>query len=61
MVLFASPRAYLRFGGATAPAEGIRWFHEPGAWVERPRLPSDSAEPSRAPAPLTIARRLHER
>ncbi len=42
MVQFASPRACLRFRDAAA-VSGVRWFHEPGAWVERaPLRPADA-------------------
>ena len=37
MVQFADPRAWMRSRDA-AGLRGIRWFHEPGAWVERTPL-----------------------
>jgi hypothetical protein len=39
MVTFADPRAAPRLARLLRHAEvsGIRWFREPGAWIERPR------------------------
>ena len=44
MVLFADLKAYDRLRGNAGVGAGIRWFREPGAWVERPR-PRPSALP----------------
>jgi len=42
MVQFANPRAWMHFRDAAA-VRGVRWFHEPGAWVERtPLRPADA-------------------
>lgn len=56
MVLFATPKAYARVLDAARTC-GVRWFREPGAWVERPRPPR--SEPPAAPLPdrLNISRR----
>lgn len=47
MVFFASPGARQR-----SAETALRWFHEPGAWVERPRPARHAAEPAWAPLRL---------
>jgi hypothetical protein len=56
MILFASPQAYRRLLDA-ALAGGVRWFHEPGAWVERrplPRAPVARPRGARNPLPARL-------
>ncbi|HEX8907176.1 MAG TPA: hypothetical protein VF771_20155 [Longimicrobiaceae bacterium] len=60
MVQFAHPPAHLGFR-LRALAGGIRWFREPGAWVERPRALPVVSPPLPADLRTPLARRFHGR
>jgi hypothetical protein len=57
MVHFANPPAALRLRALALLPRGVRWFHEAGAWVERPR----PATPSPTAANRITPARRHDR